>query len=635
MSDKLPTADSLRSLLGALGDPERDKLASTRYFDTLLSDDQLLNSFRNSWIARKAVTIPAMDAVRKWRNWQADQKDITLLEKTEKRLGLQTKMLQCKTLARLWGGAAIVIGVDGQSPDQPFDPESVQKDKLVYLTVMSRRELVSGQMEQDPLNEWYGRPMDFQVSNGREFSTVHPSRIVYQVGDAHPDPMLVVGANVGWGDSVLQSIYSAMINSDSTNANVASLVFEANVDVIAVPELMEHMSSLPYREKLLNRFTLAAAGKSINRTLLLDGEEVFTSHAKSFSNLDKLMEQFVLFVAGAADIPLTRFLGQSPAGMSSTGDGDMKNYHDRVQSIQTLDIQPAMFRLDEALIRSALGARPDELFYTWAPLEQMSEKEKAEIAKLQAETVQIITGTGLFMQEELREVYGNQLVEEGVFPGLADLLKQNGNELPEWDLEARAGEASTLTVEAGAEAAQKAAKEPPAPKKPVGDATPRTLYMRRDVLNGEEILDWYRGRGVEGLYAAEQLHVTIAYSKKPLDWMKLGESWSSKLEVEGGPRVHEMFGDKKDVLVLAFASNELSWRAQAVIEAGGSSDHPEYQPHITLSLQGLSAPEGLEPYPGRILLGPELFSELEEGDWREKVTTDDSLISWLKSKLGL
>lgn len=625
MSDKLPTADSLRSLIGALGDPERDKIASTRYYDTLLSDDQLLHAFRNSWIARKAVTIPALDACRKWRNWQADQADITRLEATEKRLGLQQKVLQCKTLARLWGGAAIVIGVDGQSPDQPFDPESVGKDKLAYLTVMSRRELVAGEMDQDPLNEWYGRPKDYQVSNGRAFSQVHPSRIVYQVGEFHPDPLLVTGPNVGWGDSTLQVIYSAMVNSDATNANIASLIFEASVDVIAVPELMEHMSSAPYRQKLLDRFTLAAAGKSINKTLLLDGEEVFTTHAKSFANLDNLMQQFILFVAGAADIPLTRFLGQSPAGMSSTGDGDMKNYHDRIQSIQTLDIQPSLWRLDEALIRSSLGKRPDEMFYTWAPLEQMSEKEKAEIAKLQAETVNIITGTGLFMQEELREVYGNQLVEEGYFPGLADLLKQNGNDLPEWDLEARKGEAGAITAEAGAEAAVRAAKEPVEKDARFGDATPRTLYLRRDVVNTEEILEWYREQGVEGLYAAESLHVTIAYSKQPLDWMKLGEPWSARLEIApGGPRLHELFGPENNVLVLQFASMELNWRAQAVVDAGGVSEHGEYQSHISLSLQGDKADLAtLRPYMGKIVLGPEVFEETKEGDWKASVKTNE------------
>jgi uncharacterized protein len=42
---------------------------------------------------------------------------------------------------------------------------------------------------------------------------------------------------------------------------------------------------------------------------------------------------FRKIVSGAADIPVTRLLGQSPAGMNATGTSDMKNYHDRIQSI--------------------------------------------------------------------------------------------------------------------------------------------------------------------------------------------------------------------------------------------------------------------------------------------------------------
>lgn len=620
---KVATADSLRSLITGLGDPSRDKLAATRYFDTTLGEDELLYAFRNSWIARKVVTIPAMDALRKWRDWQADQKQITLIEATEKRLGLQTKLLQCKTLARLWGGAAIVIGVDGQDVSQPFDPATVTKDKLAYLTVMSRRELIAGELEQDPLSEWYNQPKDYQISNGTVFTTLHPSRIVVQVGDFHPDPILAMGANRGWGDSSLQSVYQAMVQSDSTNANIASLVFEANVDVIGVPDLMENMSSAEYRNRIIDRFTLAAAGKSITKSLLLDGEEEYNRHTVSFATLPDVMQQFVLFVAGAADIPLTRFLGQSPAGMSSTGSGDMKNYHDRIQSMQTLDIQPALHRLDEAVIRSSLGARPEEVFYTWAPLEQMSEKEKAEIGKLHAETAVSLSGTGLFMQEELREVVGNQLVETGLYPGLADLLAENGNELPEWDLENRNAEAGTTTAEANAEAAVKAAKEGPKPKA-IGDATPRTLYMRRDVINAEEILAFYREQNVPDLYAAESLHVTIAYSKKPLDWMKLGEPWGSTLEVSpGGPRLHEKFGDDQSVLVLCFAASELNWRAQQVIDAGGSYDHEEYQSHLSLTLNGDGADLAtLRPWQGRIVLGPEMFEEIKDGDWKEYVVTE-------------
>lgn len=608
------TTDSLRSLITGMGDPLIDKAASVVYGNQVLSDQQLINSYRNTWLAKKIVNIPALDALRKWRDWQADQEQITLIEREERRLGLKLKMLQCKTLARLWGGAVIYIG-DGGDATQEFDPESIGKGGLKYLTVMGRREIVAGELEIDPTLEAYGMPKAYQVANATDFLDIHPSRLVVQIGDAHPDPWNAL-TNTGWGDSVLQSVWTAVTNADATAANVASLVFEANVDVYKIEDLMEHMSSAPYRSKLIDRFHLANIGKSVTRALITDKDEEYERKQIAFANLPEVIQQFLIIVSGAADIPLTRLLGQSPSGLSSTGEHDMKNYHDRVQSIQTLEIGPAMHRLDEALIRSALGDRPDEIHYTWAPLEQMSEKEKAEIGKTKAETANILMGTGLFMSEEMREVVGNQFVEDGFYPGLGELLKNNGETLPEFDLERRSAEARVTNLEN---------PQPVTLPNRFGDAAPRTLYLRRDVLNASDIIKWYKDQGVPEVYAPEAMHVTIIYTKKPIDWMKMGQPWEANLKIaEGGPRLSEKFGDMGDVLVLLFASNELAFRHDQAKYLGGESDYEEYQPHISISLRGGDLDlANIKPWLGPIELGPEIYEEIDmDGDWREKVETE-------------
>lgn len=586
-----------------MGDPFRDKAATVYYAQGNLSDEQIQISYRNSWIARKIVDIPALDSLRKGRDWQAEQKDITLIENEEKRLNLWNKLLQCKTQARLWGGAAIVIGSKDDDLSEPFDFEKVQKGGLPYLTVLSRRELSPKDLERDPLSEFFGTPPAFEVTGQDRFVELHSSRLVVQIGAPHPDPWNAVGPNLGWGDSVLQAVYTAIQNTDSTAANIASLVFEANVDVFGIPGLMEHLATEQYRNKLLDRLTLAAAGKSITKSLVRDVEEEYSRHSASFASLPEVMQSFLLMVSGAADIPLTRFLGQSPAGLSSTGEGDMKNYYDRITSIQTLELQPAMWRLDEALIRSALGARPDEIFYEWTPLEQLSEKDQAEIGLKHAQAAESLIRSGLFMPEELREATANQLIETGFYPGLGEIMKS-----AEGEFDPDLGE------------------DPDAEGQLAADATPRTLYLRRDVLNAEEIIKWYKEQGVKQVYEPSSMHVTIVYSKKPLDWMKMGEPWEAALEIApGGPRLHEKFGEQEDVLVLLFKSRELDWRHSTAIEAGASYDFPEYQSHISITLEGADLDlKTLKPYQGKIVLGPETYEEIAEGDWRKKVEASDA-----------
>jgi phage-related protein (TIGR01555 family) len=580
--------------------------------DNLLTDDQLLASYRNSWLTRKVVNIPALDALRRWRDWQADQADITKIEAEEKRLGLQTKLLRCQVLARLWGGAAIFIGTGSADLSQPLEPDSVARGGLKYLTVMSRRELAVDGLDEDPVSEFYGKPKRYQVISGRgnDFLEIHPSRLAVQIGQMHPDPWLATGSSYGWGDSVLQSGFTALQNADSTSANIATLVFEACVDVFKVPGLMENMGDKVYRDKILERFTLAAAGKSITKALLMDGEEEYERRQTAFSTLPDVMQAFFLQVGGAYDIPMTRLMGQSPGGMNSTGEHDMNNYQDNVTARQELEIQPSIWRLDECLIRSALGARPDELFYLWAPLQQMNEKQRAEIGKIHADTANVLSQTNLFLPEELREVVGNQLVETGLYPGLGDLLQTNGMDLPEFDEPA----VPTVDPMTGQPVAEQVAQ----------DARPRTLYMWRPVVNARDILDHFRSQGVQGLYAPENLHVTIAYSKTAVDWMRVGEPWEAEIKVAaGGPRMMELFGPERDVLVLLFTSRELAWRHQAVREAGGSSDFNEYQPHLSISLKGWDGNvDDIAPWTGPIVLGPEVFEETASGDWRKLVKTE-------------
>lgn len=444
-------ADSLLNLMTGLGAAGVDKAASSYYGDLLLDDQQLLNCYRSTWLGRKIVDIPAKDAFRKWRDWQADQKDITEIEKVERRLGVKQKLLQAMTLARLWGGSAIYLGVEGD-PRTPLDPQTIKKDGLKYITVLGRREISVDQLIRDPVDERYGAPARYSIVSGEsksELLDIHPSRMLRFVGAAHPDPWLIAGPNFGWGDSVLQSAYTAITHADSTSANVATLVFEACVDVFSIPGLMEHMAEKRYRDKLIERFTLAQLGKSTTRALMIDSEETYERRQIAFTGLPDVIQEFMMQVSGAADIPLTRLLGQSPAGLSATGEHDMKNYHDRIEALQTLEVQPIISPLDDLIIATALGKRPEEIYYTWAPLEQMSEKELAEIGKANGETAATLVSTGIFSSEELRQVVGNQLVEAGFYPGLDELLQQNGETLPEFDLERRAQEASVIALEEG------------------------------------------------------------------------------------------------------------------------------------------------------------------------------------------
>ncbi|WP_267550067.1 DUF1073 domain-containing protein [Rhizobium rhizogenes] len=423
--------DGLVSLASRMG-TERDKAASVFYAQPILTDEQIIAAYRGAWLPRKIVDIPALDSCRKWRNWQAAGDQIGLIEAEERRLNLRGKVLEASTKARLFGGAALFIGVDDSDPALPLDVEAVGKSGLKHLTVLTRRQLAAGDVDGDPASEWYGKPKFYTLTGANGMQVIiHPSRLVIFKGAMMPNEEFGGMSNHAWGESVLAATFDAIKNADSTAANIASLVFEAKIDIIKVPQFSANIGNQAYEDAVLRRYALANTIKGINGTLILDAEEDYDSKSASLAGLTDILMAFMQIVAGAADIPVTRLLGQSPAGLNATGTADMKNYHDRIQAIQELDYTPALVRLDECLIRSATGARDPAVFSTWAPLEQMSEKERADIFKTKADAARALFGSAageeIITRPALSEALVNAFVEDGSLPGLEVAMKPSNH----------------------------------------------------------------------------------------------------------------------------------------------------------------------------------------------------------------
>ena len=186
-----------------------------------------------------------------------------------------------------------------------------------------------------------------------------------------PDPLPDERQGEGfWGDSVLDSLMDAVMNVGVTSQAVAHMLQEASVDVIKIRDFLQSVRDDEYRKALIERFSLANIAKSSVNALILDADDEWGRMEQRFGGVRDVMMVYLLIASGAADIPATRMLGQSPTGLSATGESDLRNYYDNVHVRQTLDIEPAIMNLDRCLVRSALGDWPDGLSYEWKSLWQ-------------------------------------------------------------------------------------------------------------------------------------------------------------------------------------------------------------------------------------------------------------------------
>ncbi len=178
-------------------------------------------------------------------------------------------------------------------------------------------------------------------------------------------------------------------------------------------------------------------------------------------------------------------------------------------------------------------------------------------------------------------------------------------------------------------------------------AKPKTLYVYRalESESAAEIIAWAQAQGFKSIVEADNMHVTVCWSKTPLNWARLGDDWTcepvkrtagddyrdemcnavsyrdggNKIKrISGGPREVKALGDKGAV-VLAFQSVSLTERWAQFIRLGASNKFPGYTPHITLTFDGKGVDLAkVEPFTGDILLGEEEWAECDD-NWQAKV----------------
>jgi phage-related protein (TIGR01555 family) len=422
-------ADRLTNVMSGMG-TSIDKRTGAFYHFVPLDPASVEAAYRTSWLNRKIVDIPPLDMTRAWRAWQTDKTAIELLEAEEKRLKLKHKAKQALTLARLWGGSAIIIGAQNEAPEEELRVDAIKKGGLEYLHVLGRHQITPGPIDDDITSEWFGRPEYFQIGTGSAVR-LHPSRVVEFVGHRPADGGYLSGADPFWGDPILQSIEQAVMNADLAQDGFAGLINEAKLDILKIPGLMANIGTAEYQTKLTTRLAAAQTGKSTWRAMVIDGEEEWEQKQVTWTGMPDVINTYLQIVSGAADIPVTRLLGQSPKGLQSTGDGERKDYHDMIAARQDEVLAPALERIDEVLIRSAMGSRPSDIWFKFNSLEQMDPEQAAKIEDMRAKSLNMLATTGLFSDEALSKLGQNALIESGSWPGAEAAFEESA--APDFD----------------------------------------------------------------------------------------------------------------------------------------------------------------------------------------------------------
>lgn len=424
------TNDAFSNSLFRLGFGSQSPLEATEYPLTRLTDNYaLLNSlYRDNWVVQNVVGIIPDDMTKNWFTVTGSIATdyVAEFERLQRVTQLRDTVNRGLRWGRLYGGAAGLIMIKGQEGmlDKPLELDMVYPGTFKGIYILDRWSGVTPDLAlvTDMSDPDFGLPEYYSISDseGRIYAKVHHSRIIRFIG--RELPYLEKIAEMYWGESEVEALYNDVVKHDNVANNMAALTFRANIDTMEVQNLDQLFSiaATEQQRRFWNVMQAQSVCKSNFGVQLVNKDDKITNTQYTFTGLKDVYESMCLDLAGASRIPVTKLFGRSPAGMNATGESDLRNYYDYIDSLRENLLKPIIYKLLPVMAMSAWGVVPDDIDITFPPLWTPTAKEVAEIAKYKAETLVAVFQAGLMDQATVQKELKKLSDETGMFDSISD-----------------------------------------------------------------------------------------------------------------------------------------------------------------------------------------------------------------------
>ena len=374
--------DSWQNMLTGLGSGRDKSTYSHLMPNDRLSLEYLQHLYDNDDIAARICELLPNEMMRQGMNISINGEQF-LIES----LGNTIKEALIKS--RIFGAAFIYVGADdGQSQEQPLMVSRVKGVK--FLNVLTVKNLSHYSHYSDPMTQKYGQCEVYRlITSAKNDALIHESRLIPLFGT----PPLCTNQ---FPPSILQRIYPVLQQFHTAWQATAHLMTDAAQGVFKLKGLHSAVAS-NRGEELIKRMELVDMSRSISRSILLDAEdEDFRRDSYSFAGIPEILEKIMLRLAAAARMPVSLLMGQAPAGMNATGESDIRFFYDQVKAEQE-----AIKSKVQHLVRIYQADPEAEATVEFPALWQMTDREQAELRRMEAETDRIYLQEGVLLPEEV------------------------------------------------------------------------------------------------------------------------------------------------------------------------------------------------------------------------------------------
>lgn len=437
--NKLYTIDAFQNQMARLGFGQPNLNEGADYPLTRMSQNYNLftSLYRSSWIVRKIVDVFPSDMVKNWIKFNSslDPEKISKINSVIRKTKTKEKIKEGLRWARLYGGAAGLILIDGDEDlSEPLDYDAIMLDDYKGLLIFDRWNGIYPdiELEDDISDEEYGYPKYYSISlseansnlmlsyNKQDLVKVHHSRIVRFNG--RDLPLWERQAEMFWGESEIEIVFEELKKRDNTSANIASLIFLANIRVLKMNDLGQLLGASTQKAQE-NLYKVLQAQNQLMSNMgiyVMDKDDDFGSEQYSFGGLNDIYESFMLDIAGACEMPVTKLFGREPAGFNSTGESDLTQYYDTLEEKQETYLQPIIDKLLPIIFMSTLGAIPEDLDWEFNPCMNVNSKDLAVLAQSMASPIFEAFNAGLITKEIALKELKQQNEKTGMWSNITD-----------------------------------------------------------------------------------------------------------------------------------------------------------------------------------------------------------------------
>ena len=375
-------------------------------YDLLTLQYQLVTFLYKTYgILAKVVDVPVDDAYRYGGfEIQAETIDDNELKELDNALKVNRdieNLKQGRKWARLFGGGALICGVDGDKDlSKPLNFKRL-KDRQVEFIPVDRWQLTYSKSNiNEPGGKWYlttsyGNLQDY---NGQE---IHESRIKLLRGK--PAPFMIAQMVSYWGLSVYEQIFQDMNQLFKSRDVLFELLDEAKTDILKLESLQTALTNQGSMNALQRMVDFIARNKNYKSQITLSTKDDYDQKTMSFSGIEGILKEIRVMMSCSANMPVNKLWGEGVTGFGS-GEDSLENYNSMIESeVRAADLDTVLWLL-KIRCYQLFGREVEDMFIDWKELRVLSSVDEQNIKDKEFNRLIQLFDRQLLSPQELMEV---------------------------------------------------------------------------------------------------------------------------------------------------------------------------------------------------------------------------------------